>query len=344
MLSTTAPPLSRARRDHVVELIFAPPAHHRNDQLQGSYRPKIRSNRWYLPLFLWVINTAVVQAYILYKKSRAFKIHPLTHLDFRKQLVVELLGDFSERVRGGRVVPPPPASLLASRHLPRPAAWVNAATGQRQVTKACEVCASKTTKECDACGVPLCIAMKDDAQPGGCRDCYAVWHKQLEAKEIPKQSAPWVAREGALTGQVRTLEGKVIELEDENCRLKGALLAAQRALMGSRRQPLEPAQGGDEGAGAQASDTGLTVIGQPGSPPTSPSRPAPPSTTSPVHRPRGSPLPGRIVAIVPHRSTPPPPPPARRRRTGLWRGPPGVACAEDVSFLDILSAAATDGA
>ena len=277
----------------------------------------------------------MVQAFILYKQSRASKIHPLTHLEFRKQLVVELIGDFTERVKVGRVVPPPPASLLASRHLPRPAKWVNPQTGQAQPAKSCEVCLIKTSRECACCRVPLCIAVKDDSAPSGCRDCYAVYHKQIEASEIPKLSAPWVAREGALTGQVRTLEGKVHELEDENYRLRGALMAARRQLQEQRAEPEMEGGAGDQQDGQR---TEVTVNGQNGPAPMSPGPPASPQTVSPVKGPRGSPLPGRILA---HRSTPPPAPPSRRRRLGLWRGPPGIECAEETSFLDILSASAT---
>ena len=266
-------------------------------------------------------------------------MHPLTHLQFRKQLVVELIGSFTERVRGGRVKPPPPSSLMASEHQPCPGEWVNA-KGKPKPQVACEVCGNLTSRKCKACDVPLCLCPKDADEIAGYRACYEVYHKRLENNEIPKLTAPWVAREGALTGQVRTLMGRVGALEDENAELRGALLQAQRELL----QRAQPAHEGVVGGGREDQAIDLVVVGQIPAAPMSPGPPASDLTLSPVTNPRRSPVPGRAVA---HRSTPPAAPPSRRRRVGLWRGPPGVACAdsaENTSFLDILSAAATDGA
>ena len=310
--------------------------------MQGAYRIKVRSQRWYMPLFLWVLNVAVVQAFIIYRLSTAHSTHPLTHLQFRKQLVVELIGDFTERApQVGRVKVPPPASLLCSAHSPSPGFFVNS-KGKANSRRACVVCGKETSRKCDGCQVPLCVAVRDDKEPGGYRDCFGKYRKRHEKESMPRLTAPMLAREAALAGEARTWRGKALELEQEMCRLRESLSRvrvdldeARIAAPGREREPREPSEGGDSDW-----DDVVNNEDEPRFPalPVSPPRSTETAAARPAHQP-GSPVPGRLVLM--HRSTPPQPPAAsRRRRIGAWQGPPSFASGR--SFIDILSDVAAD--
>lgn len=303
-----------------------------------------------MPLFLWLLNTAVVQAYILYKQSEAYKTHPLSHLEFRKQLVLELIGDFSERKqsahqRGGRTALPPPASLVASAHCPCPGGYVSN-SGKINAGRACVVCGKESTRKCESCDVPLCVAVKDDGSEKGYRDCFAAFHKRLENENMPRLKAPILAREAALAGQVRTLQGRVAEQDLELDRLRTTLSRVRSELHDRPAAPhtdgqSQPAGNSPHTEGesqpAGNSEGGMEASGQEFPALPLGDAPSSPQAAAPRTHPR-SPVPGR--PILTHRSTPPAPPAPRRRRVMPWRGPAGVV--DGPSFLDVLSSVATD--
>ena len=67
------------------------------DQKRNDYRIPIKSRRWYRYLAFFFIETAGVNAFILRQLSPN---HPKTkHLDFRLELVQQLIGDYSSRKR-----------------------------------------------------------------------------------------------------------------------------------------------------------------------------------------------------------------------------------------------------
>ncbi|KRY09228.1 PiggyBac transposable element-derived protein 3 [Trichinella patagoniensis] len=58
------------------------------DKLAAAYRPTIKSKKWYWPLFINAVNVAVVAAWRIHC---FIEVKPLSHLEFRQQVVLRLL-------------------------------------------------------------------------------------------------------------------------------------------------------------------------------------------------------------------------------------------------------------
>eukprot|EP00102_Acyrthosiphon_pisum_P023364 XP_016660574.1 PREDICTED: piggyBac transposable element-derived protein 4-like [Acyrthosiphon pisum] len=68
------------------------------DQYMANYSISQKSRRWWLKLFYYMIDTAVVNSFILYKEScNTMKKKYINHLEFRSRLTDELISDFSSR-------------------------------------------------------------------------------------------------------------------------------------------------------------------------------------------------------------------------------------------------------
>ena len=63
------------------------------DQLRGYYSCRIRSFKWWQPMFFWIFDTAICNAYILHKEGLLdLQLTPLSHSGFMEKLVEQLLG------------------------------------------------------------------------------------------------------------------------------------------------------------------------------------------------------------------------------------------------------------
>jgi len=61
------------------------------DQMRGTYTTQVRSKKWWHRLFYFLLDTAVVNSYVLYKSMCAtLGFKPKTHLNFQLKLVEEL--------------------------------------------------------------------------------------------------------------------------------------------------------------------------------------------------------------------------------------------------------------
>ncbi len=58
----------------------------RMDQNVSCYRISIRSKKWWWPLFAYMVDVAVQNAWILYKRCPSFRNRPLALLDFRREI------------------------------------------------------------------------------------------------------------------------------------------------------------------------------------------------------------------------------------------------------------------
>ena len=69
----------------------------------GSYRPNLRSKKWWWPLFSNDLNIAVVAAFKIHKHARTDKNEQLSHLDFRVEVaeVMDIANHETQRVRLG---------------------------------------------------------------------------------------------------------------------------------------------------------------------------------------------------------------------------------------------------
>ncbi|KAG8332635.1 hypothetical protein J6590_108176 [Homalodisca vitripennis] len=77
---------------------------HKSDQYRSYYGVGRPSKKWWKYLFHFVINTTIVNSFIIYKLSNlpAENKHGQTQLDFRQKLVEQLIGNFTSRKRLGR--------------------------------------------------------------------------------------------------------------------------------------------------------------------------------------------------------------------------------------------------
>ncbi|MEL7308752.1 MAG: hypothetical protein AAGK05_13345, partial [Pseudomonadota bacterium] len=76
------------------------------DRLVSSYRPVLRSRKWWWPLFSQVLNTSIVAAW---KVHCALSEKAMSHLEFRRSIVLCLLKEVKVAASAGRHVPLPSA-------------------------------------------------------------------------------------------------------------------------------------------------------------------------------------------------------------------------------------------
>jgi len=57
------------------------------DQLRGYYATQLPVRRTWMPLFFWLLDTAIINSYLILKKSGI----NISHKDFRIQLVWDLI-------------------------------------------------------------------------------------------------------------------------------------------------------------------------------------------------------------------------------------------------------------
>ena len=120
------------------------------DQLTVFY-PFIRKTRkWWRKLFFLLVEVAVINSYILYKKEA---VHPLTHLNYRRAVVMALATDFirsrPEPTRPGR---PRASQLSLSSGDPDRLTQKFHRPGKREQQRMCRVChTSRTLYYCETC-------------------------------------------------------------------------------------------------------------------------------------------------------------------------------------------------
>jgi hypothetical protein len=122
----------------------------RANQLRESYETHQKMLRSWWPIFFWLLDVAIINAYLIGNITRqSQRIKTITHLEFRKDLYKELfqLG-LQETVAGKRkrdlekIGQPETGELHEAIRIPH--------------QKRCFWCKQKTTFSCRVCGVPLC--------------------------------------------------------------------------------------------------------------------------------------------------------------------------------------------
>jgi hypothetical protein len=145
----------------------------RSDQLQNSYNTYLKSFKWWVRLFYFLLDIAIVNSYLIAKIFNP----KLTHLAFRISLVCSIIekyphssGEMKRKSSGGE------ESVSIKRlgnHLPS----IRLSPGNHNpvvgTSRRCKVCtrngsSSMTSVSCELCDVPLCVK-KDSA-------CWAEWH------------------------------------------------------------------------------------------------------------------------------------------------------------------------
>ena len=151
------------------------------DQYLSYYGFTRRTCKWWKKAFFSLMDTAMVNAYILYSKSHQSS-KKLSHMQFRIQLAKDLLCEASHVVMSpsNEVLLSqssqsllPPSSRLTERHfLGKIPPRQNGAPGQRD----CVVCSGRkgrgrktTTYFCKQCGVGLCVV-----------PCFELYHTKVD--------------------------------------------------------------------------------------------------------------------------------------------------------------------
>lgn len=128
------------------------------DQLQERYAIGRHSTKWWHRIFYYLIDMAIVNAFILMNVSRKTRVDQLT---FRINLARQLIGGFSSRKKRNK-----PVSFLGNkRSVPDDVRLNNVGThmpNQTRTYKRCRLCSTKAAEKrtrfiCSSCEVPLCI-------------------------------------------------------------------------------------------------------------------------------------------------------------------------------------------
>ena len=144
----------------------------KHDQLRSYFGSKLKFRKWWKCVVMFCLDTACVNAYIVYLKSPGRPTPPMTHLAFQLGIITGLVGDFKGRKRAGRPPVRDPGNMR--KHCP---SLITTKRGQRD----CILCkrsgrqtaagrAIQSTYECAKCAVALC---KD-------RGCFGLFHMMEE--------------------------------------------------------------------------------------------------------------------------------------------------------------------
>lgn len=136
----------------------------RFDQLMSSYTVSWKSRRWWMKIFYYLLDCAIVNSYIVYREV-AKDVLPhskiLSHLSFRSKLADELIADFTSRKLLSKTKR---TKFVADQpHFPK--------------KTRCNGCAYCSTKAkvcririgCDVCDVSLCLERFKDYHLNNCR-------------------------------------------------------------------------------------------------------------------------------------------------------------------------------
>jgi len=130
----------------------------KQDQFLSYYGFTRRTNKWWKRVFFHLLDTAVVNAYILHTQKQSTE-RKLTHVQFRIQLAKELLS--CQPVTQTQSHSLQPAARLTERHFLEK---VPTRLSGKQSQRDCAVCSMKkgrkrktTIYQCKQCGIGCCV-------------------------------------------------------------------------------------------------------------------------------------------------------------------------------------------
>lgn len=125
----------------------------RADQNISSYRISIRSKKWWWPLFVWVPDMIMQNAWILYRLNKEPDDENLDLLSFRRSVVQIYL----QKYKIQRVAAAPQRNLSFEKRVPSAIREDQVGHYQSPFTtnKRCGLCRKNTRKGCKKCGVGL---------------------------------------------------------------------------------------------------------------------------------------------------------------------------------------------
>ena len=125
----------------------------RADQNIAAYRVMMRTKKWWWPLFAYVIDAMMQNAWILYRKTPSYQEHQLDLLAFRREVVHAYFRRYAQPAKMGRPGRPQPLS----RRVPLEVRQDNSGHyfSDSQTQRRCGQCGKNTRKQCAKCGIAL---------------------------------------------------------------------------------------------------------------------------------------------------------------------------------------------
>ena len=136
----------------------------RADQLLSYYGFAHRTVKWWRRLFFFLLDTAVVNSYVLYCEEHPDKKRRMTHVQFRIELANNLLGQAGEdpsSSHGPQAYILSFSARLTERHFPD---TIGKTAGGKSIQRDCKVCSQRkgrgrktTVYKCKQCDLPMCV-------------------------------------------------------------------------------------------------------------------------------------------------------------------------------------------
>lgn len=139
----------------------------RADQLLSYYGFAHRTRKWWRRVFFFLLDTAVVNSYILYTEDHPDKKKRMTHEQFRIELANNLLSSAGDHtttacsLHGPQPEPLPLSLRLTERHF---LTNIGKTSSGRSVQRDCTVCSQRkgrgrktTIYKCKQCDLPMCV-------------------------------------------------------------------------------------------------------------------------------------------------------------------------------------------
>jgi len=137
----------------------------RMDQNISAYRITIRSRKWWWPLFSYLLQVGMQNAWLLYRMTEAAKRRPLSNLEFRRDICNVYYKRYTlERPAVGRSVGGRPKELSVRVPLEVRTDGVDHYIESSGTQRRCAACGKKVRKQCMKCDVGLHM------------DCFVVFH------------------------------------------------------------------------------------------------------------------------------------------------------------------------
>src|SRR6476469_9304650 len=136
----------------------------RMDQNIGAYRISVLTKKWWWPLFAYLLDVAMQNAWLLYRLTASYDEQPMDQLEFRRNICnVYYKRCASSRPSLGRPLGrPQPLSTRVTVELRSDGISHELVSNDTQ--RRCAVCKSKSRRQCSKCNVGLHI------------DCFLKFH------------------------------------------------------------------------------------------------------------------------------------------------------------------------
>jgi len=128
----------------------------RMDQNIGAYRISVRTRKWWWPLFAYLLDVSMQNAWLLYRLTPAYDVEPLDQLEFRRNICNLYYKRYHPQNRSSIGRPMGRAQPLSSR-VPQEIRLdgLNHLLESSGTQRRCAVCRLKTRRQCNKCDVGL---------------------------------------------------------------------------------------------------------------------------------------------------------------------------------------------